>query len=363
MSTGSKIEWTETTWNPIAGCAAVSEGCTHCYAATMTRRLEAMGRPEYAGLVGPHHFNGTVRCLPERLEQPLHWRKPRRVFVNSMSDLFHEDVPFEFIHDVLAIPALCPQHTCQILTKRPERAAKYYDWVREHHWANGATFFPFAAAPTTATDAQCEALRRGFRWPLLNVWLGTSIENQATADERSVHLRKCPATVLWYSVEPLLGPIDHLPLDGIGWCVVGGESGPKARPMHPVWVRSIRNKCQAAGVPFFFKQWGEWAPTDDDNMPQAPWRHLRDDGAMGRPNGLHGPQVVDVNAREDECDKRRPGEHLTPNGNIVCMSRYGKKAAGRVLDGRTWDEYPAGKVEKSKSQNLEQAGAKTTGSA
>lgn len=354
MSTTTHIEWTERTWNPVVGCTRVSAGCDHCYAVRMSHRLRRT--KEYAGLTvlndrGDRHFNGTVRCLPERLSDPLHWRKPCRVFVNSMSDLFHEKVPFEFIDKVFAVMALCPQHTFQILTKRPERMA---DWCAIPNDPARSGRFTWMGN-----------LVRGKHLPLPNVWLGTSVEDQATADERIPHLLRCPAAARFLSVEPLLEAVDltlHLqrPCDpeghigmGIDWVIVGGESGPGARPMHPDWVRSIRDQCQAASVPFFFKQWGAWAPTDDDNMPNAPWRHLRDDGALGILNGRHGPQVVDLKARPDECDSSRPGQHLTPNGNIVCMSLYGKKAAGAVLDGREWREYPDGNTETSKRRDAE----------
>ena len=291
----SSIEWTEKTWNPVVGCTPVSPGCLNCYAARMARRQEAMGTPGYEPRT--HHgfpesrtiriaevrggrpvFTGEVRCLPERLEEPLRWRKPRLVFVNSMSDLFHEAVPFEFVDRVFAVMALCPQHTFQVLTKRPERMAEYmgvrvgicgvrrFDRFKEagrHGGVLGSAHFEISGGQGACFD-----------WPLSNVWLGTSTENQATADERIPHLLRCPAAVRFLSVEPMLGPVDlsaffggqyvGLPGDvvhsnynfGIGWVICGGESGPGARPFDVAWARSLRDQCKAAGVPFFMKQLG-----------------------------------------------------------------------------------------------------------
>lgn len=233
----TSIEWTDETWNPTTGCDRVSPGCDHCYAATMAARLKAMGNPRYQrdGADGPG-FGLTLH--PDVLEKPLRWRKPRRVFVDSMSDLFHPDVPSEFVQRVWEVMGRCPQHTFQILTKRPQRMA--------------------------------DLTRR-----LPNVWLGTSIESDRFAF-RAKHLRRCPAEVRFLSCEPLLGPLPSLDLTGIDWVIVGGESGPNARPMHPDWVRDLRDRCLDAGVTFFFKQWGGRTP----------------------------------------------------------------KAGGRVVDGRTWDETP-----------------------
>ena len=214
MSLGSSIEWTEATWNPVTGCTKVSAGCKNCYAERMAKRLKAMGKPQYA--------NGFKLTLQhDSLHLPLGWRQPRTIFVNSMSDLFHKDVPLEFIEKVFAVMNRCPQHTFQVLTKRPEIAAAY-------------------AAHLNWTP---------------NVWMGTSVENQLVL-HRVTSLREIPARVRFLSVEPLLGPIPRLPLHGIHWVIVGGESGPGARPMDPQWVRDIRDQCVARGVPFFFKQWG-----------------------------------------------------------------------------------------------------------
>lgn len=234
---------------------------------------------------------------------PLRWRKPRRIFVNSMSDLFHPDVPYRFIRDVFDVMRCCdgsvdinghryPSHTFQVLTKRPQRMAEF---------------------------ARDRKLGYDPARPPRNVWLGTSIESDRYTF-RADHLRATPAAVRWLSLEPLLGPLPSLDLTGIDWVVVGGESGPGARPMHPDWVRDIRDRCVAAGVPFLFKQWGAWAPV---------WEHRHD------PDHRH---VVATS------DTRRviniAGGHGFNGAMPVVMARVGKTKAGRELDGRTWDEYP-----------------------
>jgi len=214
MAQGSSIEWTEATWNPVTGCTKVSAGCKNCYAERMAKRLQAMGVSQYA-----NGFDLTLQ--PGALALPTRWKRPRRIFVNSMSDLFHRDVPLNFIKEVFSVMRNCPQHTFQILTKRPEIAAAY------------ATELP---------------------WPD-NVWLGASVENMLVA-HRIDDLREVPAAVRFLSLEPLLGPLPRLTLGGISWVIVGGEAGPAARPMEPKWVEQIRDRCVAARVPFFFKQWG-----------------------------------------------------------------------------------------------------------
>ncbi|MBN1918646.1 MAG: phage Gp37/Gp68 family protein [Verrucomicrobia bacterium] len=214
MASGSSIEWTESTWNPVTGCTKVSPGCAHCYAERMAKRLKAMGQPNYA--------NGFAVAVHERaLELPLRWRKPQTIFVNSMSDLFHSKVPTSFIEKVFDVMGRADWHCFQILTKRSAR-------LRE------------VAARLT--------------WPE-HVWIGVSVEAQGYID-RIDDLRHVPAAVRFLSIEPLLGPLPVLDLDGIDWVIVGGESGPRARPMEESWVRDVRDQCLDAGVPFFFKQWG-----------------------------------------------------------------------------------------------------------
>ena len=309
MSDRSKISWTDATWGITRGCKIVSEGCRNCYAMRFAHRFPKV----YPGLTvaspsGPK-WTGKIQLVPEKLDQPLRWKKPRRIFVNSMSDLFHDDVPDIYIAAAFAVMAATPRHTYQILTKRPERMRI---WVQLY-----STAYEFWAIGAGAVGLDTN-LPRG-TWPLPNVWLGTSVEDQKSADERIPQLLSTPAAVRWISAEPLLGPVDLrclAPVDDwhtdaldtpdtlmkLDWVVVGGESGPRARPMNPHWARSIRDQCQDAGTAFHFKQWGEWVP---DNP---------------------GPHTFSIS------------EGLG-DGDTVAF-RVGKKAAGRVLDGRTWDEYP-----------------------
>jgi len=214
MADSSSIEWTESTWNPVTGCTKLSPGCAHCYAERMAKRLKAMGQARYR-----NGFKLTVH--PDALEIPLRWRRPRMIFVNSMSDLFHKDVPAEFIHQCFDVMARASQHTFQVLTKRPERAAR---------------------------------MSPDLPWPP-NVWMGTSVESEKYTP-RIAALVRTKARVRFLSLEPLLGAIPRLPLRGIHWVIVGGESGPKARAMEAAWVFQIRDRCVEEGVPFFFKQWG-----------------------------------------------------------------------------------------------------------
>jgi protein gp37 len=214
MATKSNIEWTEMTWNPVTGCTKISQGCKHCYAERMAKRLTAMGAYRYR--------NGfSVTLHPDLIDVPRSWRQPRVVFVNSMSDLFHDDIPLAYIQRVFATMHDCSHHTFQVLTKRSERLVE---------------------------------LAPHLDWPS-NIWMGVSVED-ARVIHRVTHLQSVPAKVRFLSLEPLIGPLNALPLDGIHWVIVGGESGPKARPMKKEWVTTIQGKCRSAKVPFFFKQWG-----------------------------------------------------------------------------------------------------------
>jgi protein gp37 len=282
MST-SNIEWTEQTWNPVAGCSLVSPGCTNCYAMRMAARLVTMGQAKYAGTThkvnGHHVWTGKINLDPEALMIPLKRKKPTTWFVNSMSDLFHEEVDSDFIDQVFAVMAMTPRHTYQILTKRPERMAEYLDTSG----LNPEEDYPDADYRSRPGHKQetirdialtmCSELNPVpslFEWPLPNIWLGTSVENQKYADERIPHLLRCPAAVRFLSVEPLLGAVDlsvgHVLkrepecdlCEGptIDWVIVGGESGPGARPMNIEWARSIVRQCQVAGVACFVKQLG-----------------------------------------------------------------------------------------------------------
>lgn len=275
----TKIEWCDRVWNPVIGCSKISAGCANCYAQPMAGRLKAMGNIAYRDVVdgsGPRAtWNGQIAMNESTIDAPLRWRKPRRIFVNSMGDLFHENCPMELIERVYSVIARCPQHTFMVLTKRPHRINEFY--------------------------------RQRFRdihkpWPLPNLWLGTSVEDQASADERIPHLFTTPAELRFLSIEPLLGPVVIKDVHGADWVIVGGESGPHARPMNPDWVRSIRDQCRKADVPFFFKQWGEWIPT------------------LGQANGLRIREHRDVDFED--------------------MARVGKLAAGHLLDGVEYREIP-----------------------
>jgi len=307
MSDQSPIEWTEATWNPIAGCSLVSPGCTNCYAMRRVAPRLAMNpaTPHYAGTVqgwkaGPV-WTGKIGVASDAvLLKPLHWKRPRMIFVNSTSDLFHPGVPDAVIDRIFAVMALCPQHTFQVLTKRPERMRDYIGELRDGrrvyelacdmvvwHGIN-VILIPHPMFEQVAPPGL--RVRLGV-WPLPNVWLGTSVEDQQRADERIPHLLATPAAVRFISAEPLLGPIDigrylhdsdcaGWVADGLcvcseprkvclNWVIVGGESGTGARPMHPDWARSLRDQCAAAGVPFFFKQWGEWHPCEHGDRDES----------------------------------------------------------------------------------------------
>ncbi len=257
MSDKSGIAWTDATWNPTTGCTKVSPGCKYCYAKHQAwPRLAAMKTGVYSGRV----FE-DVQVHPERLDQPLRWTKPRMIFVNSMSDLFHEDIPDQFIAKVFGVMTMAPQHIFQILTKRPLRMMQFMQ--------RPGRVIPLPVGMRPPKE---------YRWPLPNVWLGVSVENQETADERIPLLLETPAAVRWLSCEPLIGPMSLIARDRrdgvwhgdgwlrrLSWVVVGGESGPKARPMDISWALDIRNQCGRASVPFFMKQGS-----------QANWPHWKD---------------------------------------------------------------------------------------
>lgn len=301
------ISWTDETWNPVRGCSRVSEGCRHCYAEQQAARIVRMGKGQptpYDGLVSVRskvsglrykdinaagswdepRWTGVVRLAPERLADPLRWRRPRRVFVNSMSDLFHESLTNEQIAAVFGIMAACPQHTFQILTKRARRMREWFEWLR-----NQSDPYPAGALDyldDTATDALaghyncCHLnLMASCRWPLRNVWLGVSVENQDAADERGDDLRETPAAVHFWSVEPQLGDVNARRWLGRGrgceWLINGCESGPGARPCATSWLRSLRDQCKEAGVPFFLKQAHPWVWVEGERAPG----HANDDGS------------------------------------------------------------------------------------
>jgi len=233
----TKIEWTDTTWNPVTGCTKVSQGCKNCYAERMAKRLQAMGKARYR-----NGFDVTLH--PDALALPLKWKKPRRVFVNSMSDLFHPDVPWDFLDRVFAVMAKAEQHVFQVLTKRP---LEMRDYIVTAMYDESLVYDGFYE--------QLDALGIPDAPPSDNVWFGTSVENRRNLD-RVDALRQVPAALRFLSLEPLLEDLGELDLEGIGWVIVGGESGPKARRIDETWVRSIQRQCSHANVPFFFKQWG-----------------------------------------------------------------------------------------------------------
>lgn len=356
-----QIEWTDRSdWNPIRGCTRVSEGCRSCYAEAIAARFSGPGQPfeGYAKKVaGEARWTGKVGLIEERLTLPLKWRKPSRIFVNSASDLFHESVPDEWIDKVFAIMALAPQHTFQLLSKRSKRMREYIRSLT--YGTSGMERFLTSRLPDgrMVFDAVHQQYKAMVPWPLPNVWLGVSAEDQQRSDERIPDLLATPAAVRFVSAEPLLGPIDFRSicpedtqwnaLTGVGyscghsddcrfthpkldWIIAGGESGPSARPSHPDWHRSIRDQCAAAGVAFFFKQHGEWADTHS-NWPRAEAHAIAHDGTLYKSTDLAYP------------DGKRRGEAIRAghdNARLCAIYRVGKSRAGRLLDGRTHDEFP-----------------------
>lgn len=318
----TKIEWCEETWNPITGCTPISEGCQNCYAKRMANRLR--GR---CGYPADEPFKVTLH--KDRLEEPLRWKKPRRVFVGSMGDLFHEDVPDEFIYEIWDVMVQSKQHTFLVLTKRPDRMKSFIEKVMCNRMGYALTF---------GGTPEGKKARKWAQKPVQNVWLGVTAENQRRADERIPILLQIPAAVRFVSVEPMLGPVDLTQIDiggnvwinsltgdcksynpyggwwkinesknKLDWVICGGETGPSARPMHPDWARSLRNQCQEAGVSYFFKQWGEYC--SPSQMPPDTFRDW---------DIQHGTEIWDDEPRW----------------------RVGKKKAGRSLDGEVWDEMP-----------------------
>lgn len=386
MAAKSNIEWTDSSWPVVTGCEHVSPACDFCYAARDTSdRLRH--HPAYQGLAFGGRFTGQVRLQPDRMGWPLRWRKPRRIFVCSTSDLFHKGVPDGFIAWVWYVMAQCPQHTFQILTKRPGRMRS---WVRR--WADTAAdrdvdsagaLPPMPRGPE-AVRATYTSGRAGLFagmldqmgtpppgaayplydwmegprwWPavLPNVWLGVSVENQRYARVRIPLLWGTPAAVRWISAEPLLGPVDlgdvrgvnalrqgtgslHPPLD---WVVAGGETdGPfrrRARPSHPDWFRSLRDQCTDAGVPFFFKQWGDWMPLGplyEQNTEQG------DDDAEDAVLEAAHLEVTGHDVAQLETGGYVAQGHQPTDPRTWLMARVGKKTAGEQLDGRPWKQMP-----------------------
>ncbi len=410
MADNTPIEWTDATWNPITGCTLVSEGCRHCYAARLaaTRLQHHPSRKGLARLnaAGEAKFTGEVRFNDGWLDQPLRWKRPRMIFVAAHGDLFHPKVTDEQLDQIFAVMALCPQHTFQVLTKRPERARAYLTRPAGNGLQNIHNHIAWDAVglianrfldgwKTEGVDGPKRRLviQAAAHWPLPNVWLGTSVEDQKRADERIPELLGTPAAVRWISAEPLLGPVEwkrwlptarkafrpggepfltpdffmtkceHCGWSGsselvhlargwddadcicpsccrsflcdetpkIDWVVAGGESGPGARPMHPDWVRSLRDQCAAAGVPFLFKQWGAFAPSDPvDVLLGRAGKHAR--GAL-----LHRDGHIITDAEVD----RLLGDAEFDLEPFQQMIDVGKGRAGRLLDGVLHDGFPA----------------------
>lgn len=385
MSSISKIEWTDATWNPVRGCDQITPGCKNCYAKTFAERWRGIpGHPFQQGF--------DLRLVPEKLTEPLTWRRPKKIFVNSMSDLFHERVPFEFIAAVYAVMHATQLHTYQVLTKRIHRALEFYNWLQQHggihkyvrtHPDQLRHYFD-SSMRTTITDTGKKIRTPDDPWikifnaaavhtegPLPNVWLGVSVENQQYADERIPLLLQCPATIRFLSCEPLLGPVD---LKGyslsaasrsnpcapptydvwdyltgykgtedhksrgagscgakINWVICGGESGPHARPMAAGWAQQLRDQCTEANVAFFFKQWGEW-------FPRHQWEHnpdliLPDDSQAY----ITGPNTQQIMGHPNELE---------------ILHRVGKKKSGRLLDGREWNQFPSASSAKSADKGM-----------
>lgn len=354
MSQKSKIEWTEATWNPTLGCSKKSPGCKNCYAIRVVHRLA--GNPNTkissanAGLTviqnGAPNWTGIVRLIPERLDIPIRTRKPTTYFVNSLSDLFHESLSDQDIDQVFARMALCPQHTFQILTKTADRMHRYFSNIKLRQELIG-----IRAEQISGLDRHYDGpgTTPGYgvtwRFPLPNVHLGVSVEDQQRAEERIPWLLKTPAAVRWISAEPLLGRIDIEPfvcpnpyrripggyagdrpemMRRLNWVVAGGESGPGARPMNPNWAGYLRDQCVSAGIAFHFKQNGSWSPLEPPSYRKMSAKRYSHETFAWDQNG--NPYV----------SLRPPVGHFP----TTMVYRVGKKAAGRLLDGRTWDERP-----------------------
>jgi protein gp37 len=325
MGDKSSIEWTDATWNPVTGCDRTSPGCDNCYALTLAKRLKAMGSPHYQ-VDGDPRTSGpgfAVQQHDDALELPLRWARPRLVFVNSMSDLFHPAVSATFIGQVFAVMAATPQHTYQVLTKRPERARQLLlrSDVEDH-----IDYLAFRQYGHRVDWCRHEYPVMGEAGWLPNVWLGTSIELDRYV-WRADRLRHTPAAVRFLSCEPLLGPLPSLNLGGIDWVIAGGESGPGARPMDPDWVRDLRDRCTDADVAFHFKQWGRWVPYEED--PQPPFWESQ-----------HGDFIDGHHLPADLSSGDRVGGWWAPHPERPIFRNVGKRTAGRTLDGRTWDEFP-----------------------
>lgn len=339
----SKIEWTERTWNPIVGCSIVSPGCIRCYAMRDAWRKHHNPKlPHYHGLTkkvnGHPVWTGVVRRAPEHiLLEPLRTRKPAMWFVNSMSDLFHESIPDDDIDDVFAVMAMSPEHTFQALTKRPERMRAYLADRLSHNEIE------LAAEKLRPTKGKPFSPKHVLPWPLPNVWLGTSVEDQTRADERRASLQVVAAGgwTTFVSYEPAIGGVDWSGWEFLRWLISGGESGAGARPTHPDWHRAARDSCARNGIAYFFKQWGAWLPGQNDPHPlqKRGVAHWQDGGwgARETKNPEQNYVMWGPDGRLHRGGSRSPKHYFEVQ---AWAARVGKKAAGRTLDGRTWDGFP-----------------------
>jgi protein gp37 len=372
MAANTSIEWTDATWPVIAGCKEISPGCANCYSARLTA-TRLRHTPKYRGLAviganGHPRFTGESRLAREHLHWPMKWRAPRRIFVADMSDLFYERVTDGEIMDVFRVISGCPLHTFQILTKRPERMAEWFrkwadvaepgaEWdaklvrgpaeVRAAHSSARSRLFAdmiegWGTPPDGAAYPSYDWMEGPRWWPAIfhNAWLGVSVEDRKHGLPRIDALRRIPAAVRFLSIEPLLEDLGTIDLSGIHQVIVGGESGPGARPMHPDWARSIRDQCVAARVSFFFKQWGHHAPWLDESRFTHSGAEEREHVWLA-PNGDHGAcWIIDDDGSWSNWTGEPP---MGPDGittTAAVLAPIGKKRAGRILDGRTWDEFP-----------------------
>lgn len=369
MADRTPIEWTDATWNVINGCSVVSPGCTNCYAMRLAG-TRFRNHPTREGLTtdtkaGPV-WNGQVRIVENVVFEPLRWARPRRIFVCAHGDLFHEAVSDKVLDTLFAIMALARQHIFQVLTKRPERMRRYLSDqpTRRRAWEDNAILF----------RPDLEARARSIPPVLPNVWLGVSAEDHARADERIPILLDTPAAVRWLSAEPLLGPIDltfissgpslvYQPLRGarfdpmapphygddeevtarLDWIVAGGESGPGARPMHPDWVRRLRDQCAKAGVPFLFKQWGDWGPVCDVDTDALDDK-LYHPAPKGNPDATRRPKTAQLvlhhSGERFEGRRAYDRDAFAAGSGAMLMFNIGKKLAGRRLGGVIHDGFP-----------------------